>query len=131
MGISLSPSVVFSDGRFHKALLTTVCHQFAAIEPQTPDMKCACICQRAQCAIVHCGDMLGDVIPARMEDTAHRFRLPAVAFELVAGMTTVDQVVECIASAQGTRLKMVYGQLRANVGLTNPALAATEVVLRA
>src|SRR5437016_13797168 len=64
-----------------------------------------------------------------MKQALERVGLPVVSLELIAGVAAVNQVNWLIGAALGARLKVIHGQLGANIALLNPAIAAAKTVL--
>lgn len=63
-----------------------------------------------------------------MENTTFRFWLPVITFELIAGMTAIDQIIPCIAAAPGARLKVIQRQTCPGIGFANLTIAASKVI---
>ena len=106
---------------------TPMFDQCRTVQPQPLDMKSAGRRQVTQRAIFFWRNMKARVIAQRMKNAARAAGPPVIAFEFVAGVAGVNQVIQVFRAAMSARLKMIDAQQRADIRFAHAAITAGRV----
>lgn len=103
---------------------TPMFEQCRPVKPKFLDVKSAGRRQAAQRGVSFLRDVTTHVITQRMKNAARAAGTPVIAFEFIAGVAGINQVIQRRRTAVNARLKMIGRQQRAGIRFTHAAVAA-------